>query len=173
MKNREGLDLLLAEVAEGRLLACTLSKPRTKDNPYHKVTVRPLELKGRLVYQAAYHYEQKVIHENLGLQEAERLLAELMQGVFRQGHFFTSAADWQVLVNKKGMLRVLRRKLPYRTGFGPAATVPRTTSCRKEPYPFLVELGVMNSSGKVLAKHYHKFRQLNRYLEIVEDCMPT
>lgn len=76
--------------------------------------MRPLELKGRLVYQAAYHYEQKVIHENLGLQEAERLLAELMQGVFRQGHFFTSAADWQVLVNKKGMLRVLRRK-PSRT----------------------------------------------------------
>lgn len=174
MKNREGLDLLLAEVAEGRLLACTLSKPRTKDNPYHKVTVRPLELKGRLVYQAAYHYEQKVIHENLGLQEAERLLAELMQGVFRQGHFFTSAADWQVLVNKKGMLRVLRRK-PSRTEQDLDLQHNRSKNYILQegtPYPFLVELGVMNSSGKVLAKHYHKFRQLNRYLEIVEDCMP-
>ena len=42
-----------------------------------------------------------------------------------------------------------------------------------EPVPFLVELGVMNASGKVLAAKYDKFRQINRYLEFVEDIVPS
>jgi SAM-dependent methyltransferase len=41
------------------------------------------------------------------------------------------------------------------------------------PSPFLIALGVMNAEGKVYAKFYDKFRQINRYLETVADIIPS
>ena len=40
------------------------------------------------------------------------------------------------------------------------------------PCDFLIRLGVMDKAGKVIPKHYSKFRQINRYLEIVDDVFP-
>lgn len=41
-----------------------------------------------------------------------------------------------------------------------------------EPCDFLIRLGVMTKDNQVVKKHYSKFRQINRYLEIVEDVFP-
>ena len=160
--------------SEGRLLACTLSKLRSKQTPYGRVSMRPIELRGELVYQVTYHYEQKELHENLTPIQAEKLVLDMLSGVFRQGHFFTSEADWQVLASKKGALKILQHK-PSRQGQEVDLAHNRSKQYILEEgtaYPFLVELGVMNQAGKVLKKRYHKFRQLNKYLEIVADCMP-
>lgn len=156
------------------LLACSLSKLRSKETPYDKVSVRPLKLKGELVYQVTYHYGTKELHENLNPEQTEERIGHLMAQVFRQGHFFTPQADWQVLVSKKGAIKMLRHS-PTRRVEDVDLVHNRTKKYILEegtPYPFLVELGVMNPSGKVLAKRYHKFRQLNKYLEVVEDCIP-
>ena len=175
MKRSDEFGVFLRDLLYGRqLLACSLSKLRLKATPFDKVSIRPLELKSGLVYQVTYHYAQKELHENLTPKQIEERICELMDQVFRQGHFFTPAADWQVLVSKKGSVKILRHP--------PSRKAQEVDLKHNRPkqyllqegrvYPFLVELGVMNASGKVLAKRYHKFRQLNKYLEVVEDCMP-
>ncbi|MCK9525619.1 MAG: SAM-dependent methyltransferase [Limnochordia bacterium] len=166
--------LLGRTLEEGRLLGCSLSKLRKKETPYEKVSLRPLTLRGELVYQVTYHHREKELHENLTPSEAEELVLNLMGQVFRQGHFSTSEADWQVLVSKKGSMKILQHA-PSRQGQDPDLAHNRSKRYILQegtPYPFLIELGVMNQAGKVLAKRYHKFRQLNKYLEIVEDCIP-
>ena len=40
------------------------------------------------------------------------------------------------------------------------------------PVPFLVDLGVMTSKGKIITQKYDKFRQINRFLEFIEDILP-
>ncbi len=157
-----------------QLLACSLSKLRKKATPFDKVSVRPLGLKGGLVYQVTYHYAQKELHHNLTPKQTEERILELMDQVFRQGHFFTPEADWQVLVSKKGATTMLQhppsrkaQEVNFEHNRSKQYLLQEGTS-----YPFLVELGVMNSAGKVLAKRYHKFRQLNKYLEVIEDCLP-
>ena len=52
-------DLLKEMLPTGKVLACTLSKRRRKSLPYERVSLRPVELRGRLHYQAAYHYPKK------------------------------------------------------------------------------------------------------------------
>jgi SAM-dependent methyltransferase len=161
-------------VQEKQLLACSLSKLRKKASSFQRVSVRPLELKGDLMYQMTYHQEQKELHENLTPAQTAERITELMDGVFRQGVFFTPQADWQVLVSKKGALKILRHP-PSRQVQELDMKHNRTKNYLLQegtPYPFLVELGVMNETGQVLAKRYHKFRQLNKYLEVVESCIP-
>lgn len=166
--------LLQEVVTAGGLLGATVSKRRCKSHPYARVTLRPVELKGRLHYQAAYQADNKVLHENLLPEQASELILELLQHTFRQALLCTAQADYQVLVSKKGDINILRQP-PSRSQAEVSLEHNRAKRYILQegtPYPFLVELGVMNSSGKVLAKRYHKFRQLNKYLEVVEDCLP-
>lgn len=174
MKEQELAVLLQDVLPKGELLAGTLSKRRRKSITYERVTLRPVELKGGLHYQAVYDYGDRVVHKNLLPAEAAELVLQLMADTFRQGLLCTPEADYQVLVSKKGSAKILR--LP------PSRSREDVVLQHNRPkryilqegtaYPFLVELGVMNSSGKVLARRSHKFRQLNKYLEIVEDCLP-
>lgn len=174
MMKHNNLPILIQEMVEGeKLIFGSFSKLRNRSQTkYSKVTVRPIWLQGRLVYQFTYHFPQKVEHENLAPSETEDRIVNLLQNVFRQGMLFTVTADLQILVSKKGKLTVHRRP-PTRE------MVVETHDRRKNHvlqegtvYPFLVELGVMSKSGKVLARRYDKFRQLNKFLEIVSDCLP-
>ncbi len=169
-------ECLVNEMLHGQnLLGGSLSKVRDKaEGTYEKVSLRPLKIKGTLHFQVTYHYPNKELHENLTPTQAGEVILKLLDTKFRQGHFFTLEADWQVLVSKKGAVKILRHK-PSRQAQEVILEHDRPKEyVLKEgtPYPFLVELGVMNKAGKVLAKRYHKFRQLNKYLEVVEDCLP-
>lgn len=169
------IETLLEKLFEAEeLILASLSKEKKKgQTPYSKVSLRPILLKGALFYQVTYHYENKELHENLKLEEASSLLFRLLQGVFRQGVFYTLDADWQILVSKKGVPKILQH---------PPSKKELDLSHDREkqyllkdgtPYEFLIHLGVMNQQGKVLAKRYNKFRQLNKFLEIVETCLPA
>lgn len=136
---------------------------------YRKVDVRPVEIKGELQYQWEYHYEDKVIHENLKAESVAMKLLSLMGDGFRQIMIWTEEADYQVLVSKKGKVRVLDKK--------PTRTMGELSHNRKKeyileegkPYDFLIRLEVMNKEGKVYADMFDKFRQINRFLELVQD----
>lgn len=175
MMKCEQLEILLEELIKAeQLISATLSKERQKgQTPYTKVSLRPLLLKESLHYQVTYHYPQKELHENLEPGEAQALILLLLQGIFRQGFLYSVDADWQVLVSKKGVVKILKHPPSKKQAELSHDRAKRYILTEGTPYPFLVELGVMNSSGQVLAKRYNKFRQLNKFLEIVEDCLPA
>ena len=97
---------------------------------------------------------------------------QLLGSEFRQGLFQSTDADWQVLAAGKEA-RILRRP-PSRPTAGLAHDrVKRRLLPEGVPVPFLVELGVMTPTGKVRSQRYDKFRQVNRFLELVEDVLPS
>ncbi|AFC33829.1 methyltransferase [Paenibacillus mucilaginosus 3016] len=172
------LPQLLSRIfGERTLIQATLSQVRSTDPTGRgctKVTVKPVELKGALHYQFSSFCGPKVLHENAEPAEAEEKLGVMLAEQFRQGLLQTGEADYQVLVSKKGKLGILR-KPPTKQ----AASVQLTHDRRKNytleegvPVPFLVELGIMNAEGKVLAKKYDKFRQINRFVEMIADVLP-
>ncbi|NGZ77887.1 class I SAM-dependent methyltransferase [Saccharibacillus alkalitolerans] len=168
-------ELLEAVLPEGRLVTATVSQPRRKDGEaYAKVAVKPVLLKNELHYQLAYHYEKKVTHDNLTLEEARKRIAELLENDMRQGLFCTLEADYQVLVSKKGKTAILKKPPTKKEAPNLAHNRKKTYVLDEgEPVPFLVELGVMNDKGRVLAAKYDKFRQINRFLEMVRDILPA
>jgi SAM-dependent methyltransferase len=161
------VDTVVAEaIGAGALTRGVLSKPRAPGVP-RRVTVRPVELRSGLRYQFTSEGRERATDENLAPAEAEARLRALL-GEYRQALLHTPDADFQVL----GGERVLRRP-PTR----PAAETAHDRRKRRvleegRPDAFLIELGVMDAQGRVRAKRYDKFRQINRFLELVGDVVP-
>jgi SAM-dependent methyltransferase len=159
-------DLLNDVFRDDVLLRAVLSKPRSGELP-RKVTVEPIELRSGTAFQFAAQLADRVTHENLAPDEARQRLGLLLAD-YGQGLLQTPGADWQVLGE-----RVLQRPPTRREA-------PRDHDRRKHylleegrAVPFLVELGVMTAEGKVRRSRYGKFRQVNRFLELVDDVVPS
>src|SRR5438552_789796 len=157
----------LKPLLEEGLTRAVLSKPR-RESPYSKVTVRPVLVDEELRYQFEYRQGEKATHANLLPLEAETTLASLIRRDFRQALQQTPVHDYQVLDGEK----VIRRPPT-----GKPAELAHDRRKRRlledgTPVPFLVELGVMTPEGKVRAQRYDKFRQVNRFLELVDDVVP-
>src|ERR671933_1239410 len=158
----------LRPVLEEGLARAVLSKPR-RESPYSRVTVRPVLVDEQLRYQFEYRQGEKATHANLLPLEAETELAGLIDRDFRQALLQTPVHDYQVLDGQK----VLRRPPTAKpAGLGHNRRKRRLLE-EGYPVPFLVELGVMTPDGKVRAQRYDKFRQVNRFLELVDEVVPN
>jgi SAM-dependent methyltransferase len=160
-------DALLTDLFEGlSLTRAVLSKPRDRGLPA-KVTVEPVELRHELVFQFTVQLHDRVAHENLAPDEARERLGLLLAD-YGQGLLQTPEADWQVLGEK-----VLRRPPTRKAGARDHDRRKQYLLDEGTPVPFLVELGVMTPDGTVRRSRYDKFRQVNRFLELVDDVVPS
>jgi SAM-dependent methyltransferase len=169
----ESLTALIEQLISDRtLIMATLSQVRYKGETCTKVQIKPVELKGKLHYQFASYIGTKVEHRNVPAELAAEEMTLLFRETFRQGLLCTVEADYQVLISKKFKVSILT-KSPTKKEEPDLAHNRRKRYVLEdgEPVPFLVELGIMNREGKVLAKRYDKFRQINRFLEMVEDVL--
>ena len=146
-----------------RLVTATLSDPRGGE--VSRVLVRPVLLKGKRRYQFESRRGSKALHRNLDEHEAAAEIVLLLRA-FRQGAIATEDAD----------IRVVEGRVSEAPASRPAASSSHDRSKHRllaegEPVDFLVRLGVMNRDGKVLASRQDKFRQMNRYLELVDDVL--
>ncbi len=154
------------------LLSLTLSEAVHKaDDEARKVTIRPIELRGQRLYQFEHQYAQKVRHENLKPKEAKGRILDLLPRAFRQGHFLTTQGSFHAAAGAAGKLAIRA------TGTAaPANAAPlkhdrqkNYTLAEDTPVDFLVRLGVMTAAGKIVAAKRDKFKQINRFLEMVDD----
>ncbi len=148
------------------------SDKRRKSIEEKKVTIRPVKVGDSVLFQVEYTFEKKVTHENLDATGAEKLANRLVLEKFKQINIFTQAEDIQVLASKPEKARITTK--PATRGMPSLShnrekkrLIPEGTPC-----DFLIRLGVMEPGGKVVQRHYSKYRQINRYLEIVEDVFP-
>ena len=154
------------------LISMVISKPRRKSHPINKIAIRPVSINSKLMYQAEYHYPNKVTHLNFDIDEFTDFILSEVTTNFKQINIFTTENDIQILANKIDKAKIIKSK--------PTKKAINIEHNRKKQYiiadntpcDFLIKLGVMDETGKVYQKHYSKFRQINRFLEIVSDCMP-
>lgn len=183
------IDEYLEEQINERLCQAVLSGGRG-DGP-SKVKIRPVEIKGQVVYQASETVGTKVLHKNYPREELIRYLkTELLHG-FSQLQASGMALDGTVLVSKKGKITIKTRRHPGnsqgknlvsgRDKLGLSGEMPQILAHNRVkqyilkeniPVPFLVDLGVMNKDGRIITQKYDKFRQINRFLEFIQNILP-
>lgn len=157
-----------------------LSNSRRKEE-VSKVRVRPLLLQEKLVFQVEEFRGKQAFHQNLMKDEAYEYLQNAMRDTFRQMELASAKGSAQILVSKNGKMTVKVKK--NRPVEGQAKIQPPSALLdhnRKKKYvleegkpiPFLQDLGVMTADGRIVHSRYDKFRQINRFLEFVQDILP-
>jgi len=172
MINKSFQQLITNLLADSHLIQGVISSPRLASHPCQKVSIRPIEIKQSLVYQVSYTFKDKTTHSNVSAQEAARIIESSLAHDFKQGVFFTTTADYHILVNKNKEITTLK-KAPTKQPTALKHNLPKKHLLAEgTPIPFLVELGLMTQEGRVIAKKSDKFKQINRFLEMIADIVP-
>lgn len=171
----EFLELVRQSLKHDTCWGVVLSQPRrcsesAAESP-SKLSARPIELSGERRYQLAERRGKQELHVNLSAIELLRRMSEELGERFEQADLFSADADFSARVIREDVVRLTKRK--------PSKSAPALTHDRRKQYlipegrpcPFLAEIGVMTPSGQVKASMQAKFRQVNRFLEFVDDVL--
>lgn len=161
------------------LISSTLSKPSSTvesvlGKPYTKIKITASSGASGASYFAEFFTDKQVFHKHFSEKEAEDFIEEHAGKTFKNCVKRTEDEEITILANKKGKITRLSKKLAIKLK-------PKTETLSEKkknylieegsPVPFLVLLGVMNSEGKVISSKYDKFRQINRFLEFIDDIL--
>ncbi len=166
-------NLLETCIFKQTLVKIIFSNRRKKSLPYRKVTLRPVVLQGRDAFQAEFHYEKKALHENIEPDQVLSSCIDLILRDFKQINIFTEQEDLQVLAAKPDKPHITRKPATLTQENLEHNQTKHYILPEGTPWDFLVRLGVMDEKGNVFQKHYSKFRQINRFLEIVQDVFSS
>lgn len=162
------------------ILSATLSKPvgtisDILGNDFTRVKIRRLassSSRAGEAYFAEFFTEKQVFHKRMTESALGEFIDEHAGKTFRSCVIRSDDKEIQILSNKKGKITRIERAV--------SAPVMKNVGTQRKnriieegvPVPFFVRLGVMTAEGKVIAAKYDKFRQINRFLEIVDDILP-
>lgn len=165
----------LREFLDDYLIRMIISNPVEKQG-MSKVKIRPLKQKDLLLFQAEELVGNQAFHKNLTKEECADYAADLLSGTFRQLELESAKGQVRVLISKKGVPGIKMKRIPQKITALPVVTDHNRQKnyILKEgtPIPFLVDLGVMSENGTIIKSRYDKFRQINRFLEFIEDILP-
>lgn len=157
-----------------------ISKP-PKASVYRRVRIVPwsdrgtVSVQGTVGYRFERYTEKQVFHENLSAGEAVKRCGELLETGFRQLNAWGETCEFSLAVSKKGKLLFGEKAL----GHAPESSGTDLSHNRKKnyiisedkPFPALIDMGVFTKDGKVAKPMYGKFRQINRFAEIIGDAL--
>lgn len=170
----EELKILLQEILNKDLQQIILSNSRHPEQ-VQKAKIRPVLIRGELVFQETAYRGTQVFHENFTAEQMTDRICLALAEQFRQGEFTAKSLQATALVSKKGKLtlKVKNNTSPEQEDLQ-ALSHNRTKHYILEegkPVDFLVGLGVQTPDGRVTRARFDKFRQINRYLEFIEDVI--
>ena len=176
------LQSLFTDCLNETLIRVILSNPSSKDGVI-KICARPMLKNKSLLFQIEEYTKTQVFHKNLTAGDASSYLTGKLSSdtssqtaSFKNALVETQSFTANVLVSKKGTITIKKK-------VNASAKQPKISLShnRKKKYileegipvPFLIDLGVMTQNGNIVNAHYDKFRQINRFLEYIEDILPS
>lgn len=171
----EELKKMLQLILNEELNQAVLSNTRDVEQG-SKVKIRPVLMKDELYFQETLYRGTQVFHENFKKEEMAARIEDYLQNLFKQGEFKANGAEAIVLVSKKGKLTVKYKQKQKEEKKADKAVLSHNRTKQYilqegEPVDFLVGLGVQTPDGRIAKARYDKFRQINRYLEFIEDVL--
>lgn len=176
------LQSLFTDCLNETLIRVILSNPSSKDGVI-KICARPVLKNKSLLFQIEEYTKTQVFHKNLTAGDAGSYLtgklssdASSQTAEFKNALVETQSFTANVLVSKKGTITI-KKKMNTSTK---QPKISLSHNRKKKyileegiPVPFLIDLGVMTQNGSIVNAHYDKFRQINRFLEYIEDILPS
>lgn len=165
------LDICISD----KLIDMVISGQKNKsEDKAVKIRIRPVILKNEIEYQVSEFVGRKVLHSNHSAADVKKKIIDYMTEDFKQAQINMTDAAATILSSKSktltckykkaGQLKVQRDLSHNRT--------KKYIIQEGKPVAFMIDLGVMGQDGKIIRTRYDKFRQINRFLEYIEDILP-
>ena len=137
---------------------------------FHKIVMRPIMIKNKKMYQFEMFTKTQAFHQNLETKEAKDLVFEIMQSMKQMDAFMTDEVK-TIKRTKKGKIMEHSHKQVNKK-----VTMSHN---RQKQYifeegiaiPAFVDLGIMNQDGTIIKAKYDKFKQINRFIEMIDDLL--
>jgi hypothetical protein len=164
------LDEFAGSLAAGTFVKATLGNYKGGDEHLQKVHIRTIETKkGRRLF-FLYRYDTRDTAKNFAFEEGRGKIAELLDGEFCSGHLFTTAKDLQLDIGKNGRSRLNTSKPTFKSA--PVVEHDRRKKQQVNPDAFYLRaLGITTDRGEVRDKQQDKWRQINKFVEILASLV--
>lgn len=163
----------LASFFNETCIQIVLSNPRRKGE-IKKISLRPVIISEGLYFQQTSYIGAKVYHKNLSRDQAVEKTEQALRKEFKQCQIITETEMVVILSNKRGefSFRTKEKQTERKQGDMEHNRKKKYILEEGTPVPFLKDLGVMTAEGKIVHSKYDKYKQINHFLEFVEDILP-
>lgn len=170
MQISDYLQLINHSISSDNFVKLTLSKTQYRSD-LQNIYVRLIELRGKPNLSFTYHYETKDEVHNFSIVEGLKAIETHLTEDFRAANLFTTESSHALSISKKGKVNILTKNAQQQK---PQRTHNRTKKRFVEPNrPYLHHLGITNKEGKVLKNWQSKYKQIDKYIEIIDGLLST
>ena len=159
---------IIEKIVNDKLVKVILSNGQYKE--FHKIVMRPIMIKNKHMYQLEMFTKTQAFHQNCDEKQAKELVLEIMESMKQMDAFMIDEVK-TIKRTKKGKIMEHSHKQINKKA--------EITHNRQKQYilqegiviPAFVDLGIMNQDGTIIKAKYDKFKQINRFIEIVDDVL--
>jgi hypothetical protein len=171
MDKEKFLAIVSQSLAEGYFLKLTLSKYVGEDPTLQNVYFRAIKIKNELCWSVVFRHKTKDITQNLSLNEGNIWLTQHLGIVFMHGDLFTTSADYTLLFNKKKEAKILKKKATNSSQASYEHDRQKHRTFLPTSTAYLNALGIANQQGEIMKEGQKKFRQIDKYIEIIDATL--
>ncbi|MGL4741839.1 MAG: class I SAM-dependent methyltransferase [Sarcina sp.] len=158
------------QMIQDRLIKVVLSNKLNKEFEYNKII---LELKNSVngdFYQIQKYTDKQVFHENIKTDDLKDKIIEFLVDNYKQLAAWSENTNYDMKISKKGKI-LFKKKINDNTNVANKAHNKEKNYILKEGMIIepLIDLGVFTKDGKVVNSKYDKYKQINRFIEIIDD----
>jgi len=156
----------------GGSVKLVLSKPARGAGDLQRIDARLVELKGARHLQLTEHHTTRDVARNVPLGEAEAAVRALIGDTFLRAHLRTQFEELELMVGKRGTVGLVATRKEGALPDDPGEGHDRVKRRRVDPNaPYLVGLGVTDTSGAVIPAMARKFKQIDKFVEVLEHAL--
>ena len=158
------------KIVEGQVFKIVISNKKDKENKYNKININFKESKNKKYYQVEKYTDKQVFHENIEIEDLRDHLLDYMENSYKQLAAWSENNTFDLKISKKGKVFLGKKNANNSNLINKDHNKKKNYILEEgmiiEP---LIDLGVFTKEGKVVKSKYDKYKQINRFVEIIDD----
>ena len=168
----EALEDVIKEILKEDIVKIVISNKVNKDVTYNKINITLKEKNNNEYYQIEKFTDKQVFHENIDKSQLESKLIESIENKYKQVSAWSETTTFDLKISKKGKIHLSKRKSDNVKMVNKSHNKEKNYILKEgmiiEP---LIDLGVFTKEGKVVKSKYDKYKQINRFVELIDDVI--
>ncbi|NJM46733.1 MAG: SAM-dependent methyltransferase [Alkalinema sp. RU_4_3] len=175
LEQEQFMEAAAGSLEAGTFVKLTMTRYGGGETGLNSLSIRLLKIKGETKLSFGYRYKTKDLVKNFAIAPGLKELRSQTLGVFKSLRLFTTTKDWELTYNKRMQPRLVQLK----AAFGETSSGPQGNDRTKKRYIeaanniYLEALGIANAQGTILKGRESKFKQINKFVEILDSLYKT